>query len=134
MERLEAGQAPIIFGDGQQTMDFVHVRDVARANILGAKADVSDEVFNIASGKETNLAQLAQALAVVMGRTGMAPEFAPERSVNPVPRRLASTEKAKRLLGFQAEIPLQIGLRELVGWRRAERLRGVSHELEALAS
>ena len=50
MERLEAGQPPIIFGDGQQTMDFVHVRDVARANILGAKADVSDEVFNVASG------------------------------------------------------------------------------------
>ncbi len=56
MERLEAGQPPIIFGDGQQTMDFVHVRDVARANILGAKADVSDEVFNVASGTETSLA------------------------------------------------------------------------------
>ena len=50
MERLEASQPPIIFGDGQQTMDFVHVRDVARANILGAKTDVSDEVFNVASG------------------------------------------------------------------------------------
>ena len=56
MERLEAGQAPIIFGDGRQTMDFVHVRDVARANILGAKADISDEVFNVASGTETSLA------------------------------------------------------------------------------
>ena len=53
MERLEASQAPIIFGDGQQTMDFVHVRDVARANILGAKSDISDEVFNVASGTET---------------------------------------------------------------------------------
>ena len=55
MERLDAGQAPIIFGDGKQTMDFVHVRDVARANILGAKASASDEVFNIASGTETSL-------------------------------------------------------------------------------
>jgi UDP-glucose 4-epimerase len=135
MERLEAGQAPIIFGDGQQTMDFVHVRDVARANILGVKSDVSDEVFNVASGTETSLAQLAQALATVMGRTGVVPEYAPERSINRVPRRLAAIEKAERLLGFQAEIPLQRGLRELVGWWRAERrLPGASRELEALAS
>ena len=121
MERLEAGQAPIIFGDGRQTMDFMHVRDVARANILGAKADVSDEVFNIASGTETSLLQLAHALASAMGRTGLEPEFAPERSVNPVPRRLASTEKMERILGFRASVTLEEGLRDLVNWWRAER-------------
>lgn len=120
MERLEAGLPPIIFGDGQQTMDFIHVRDVARANILGAKANVSDEVFNVASGTETSLVQLATALASVMGRRGLAPEFAPERSVNPVPRRLASTTKAERLLGFRAAIPLDQGLSELVDWWRSE--------------
>jgi UDP-glucose 4-epimerase len=135
MERLEAGQPPIIFGDGQQTMDFVHVRDVARANMLGAKADVSDEVFNVASGMETSLAQLAQALARVMARNGLAPQFVPERSVNPVPRRLASTTKAERLLGFQSEIPLGSGLRELVDWWRGERDSFiVSRERAALAS
>jgi len=121
MERLEAGQAPIIFGDGRQTMDFVHVRDVARANILGAKANIGDEVFNIASGVETSLLLLAQALARAMGREGIDPEFAPERSVNPVPRRLASTAKAERLLGFRTTIPLEEGLRELVDWWRAEQ-------------
>jgi UDP-glucose 4-epimerase len=121
MERLEAGLAPIIFGDGQQTMDFIHVRDIARANILGAKAAVSDQVFNVASGTETSLAQLAAALASVMDQRGLAPEFAPERSVNPVPRRLASTAKAERLLGFQATIPLDQGLSELVAWWRSER-------------
>src|SRR4051794_3507557 len=68
MERLDAGQPPIIFGEGQQTMDFIHVRDVARANILGAKANISDHVFNVASGTETSLAQLAAALASVMGQ------------------------------------------------------------------
>ena len=121
MERLEAGQPPIIFGDGQQTMDFVHVRDVARANILGAKAKASDEVFNVASGSETSLAQLAAALASVMGQGQLTPVFAPEHSVNPVPRRLASTTKAERLLGFRAGVPLEQGLRELVEWWRAER-------------
>jgi UDP-glucose 4-epimerase len=121
MERLEAGQAPIIFGNGRQTMDFVHVRDVARANILGAKGDISDEVFNIASGTETSLAQLAHSLASAMARDGLNPEFAPDRSVNPVPRRLASTAKAERLLGFQPRIPLEEGLRALVEWWRVER-------------
>jgi nucleoside-diphosphate-sugar epimerase len=135
MERLEAGEAPIIYGDGQQTMDFVHVRDVARANILGAKSDVSDEVFNVASGTETSLLQLAQSLTSVMARSKLSPEFAPERSVNPVPRRLASTAKAERLLGFRAGVPLQEGLRELVEWWCAERhSSSVKSEARAIAS
>ena len=136
MERLEAGQPPIIFGDGRQTMDFVHVRDVARANILAAKADVSDEVFNIASGTETSLAELAQLLTLVMGRKGLTPQFMPERAVNPVPRRLASTLKAERLLGFQANVPLEQGLRDLVQWWCAERRRTfvVPSKEEAIAS
>jgi UDP-glucose 4-epimerase len=121
MERLEAGLPPIIFGDGQQTMDFVHVRDVARANILGARAKVTDEVFNVASGTETSLVQLAAALASVMGHRGMTPEFAPERSINPVPRRLASTGKAERLLRFRATVGIEQGLADLVKWWRIER-------------
>jgi UDP-glucose 4-epimerase len=135
MERLEEGQPPVIFGNGQQTMDFVHVRDVARANILGARADVSDEIFNVASGGETSLLQLAQLLAKAMDRDGVAPEFAPERSVNPVPRRLASTAKAEQLLGFRADISVESGLRELVAWWRAERRQApTSNRLEAMAS
>jgi UDP-glucose 4-epimerase len=121
MERLEAGLPPIIFGDGQQTMDFVHVRDVARANVLGARAKVTDEVFNVANGTETSLVQLAAALALVMGRGEMTPEFAPEHSINPVPRRLASTGKAERLLGFRSTVPLEQGLADLVKWWRLER-------------
>jgi UDP-glucose 4-epimerase len=132
MERIEAGLPPIIFGDGRQTMDFVHVRDVARANVLGAKADVTDQVFNIASGTETSLLQLASTLAMVMGRSDLVPVFAPERSVNPVPRRLASNEKALRMLQFQANIPLAEGLRALVDWWREERTSLVSAKAPAL--
>lgn len=121
MERIESGLPPIIFGTGRQTMDFVHVRDVARANIAGARAKVSDEVFNVASGTETSLAELAQMLALVMGKKDLTPEFAPERSVNPVPRRLASTVKAEEMLKFRTTISLQEGLAELVKWWRSER-------------
>jgi UDP-glucose 4-epimerase len=135
MERLDAGHPPIIFGDGKQTMDFVHVRDVARANILGAKAKATDEVFNVASGTETSLAQLAEALASVMGHPRLVPEFAPERSVNPVPRRLASTAKAERMLGFHATVALEQGLAELVEWWRAERGSfAAPSKLEAIVS
>ena len=63
MERIAAGQPPLIFGDGKQTMDFVYIEDIARANILATQADVTDEVFNIASGTETSLNELAAALA-----------------------------------------------------------------------
>jgi UDP-glucose 4-epimerase len=121
MERLEAGQPPLVLGDGTQTMDFVYVEDIARANVLGLAADVSDEVFNVASGTETSLNELAAALARVMGRDAT-PEHGPERKVNPVPRRLASTEKAARLLGFRAEVPLEEGLRRLVAWWRTQRV------------
>ena len=122
MERIEQGQPPLIFGDGAQTMDFVYVEDVARANILAAKASAVDEVFNIASGTETSLKELADALLKVMGVT-VAPEYGPERKVNPVPRRLADTSKARRLLGFEAQVPLEVGLGRLVAWWREERQR-----------
>lgn len=134
MERLEAGLPPVIFGDGQQTMDFVHVRDVARANILAARAKVTDEVFNVGSGTETSLVQLAQVLAFVMGHPKMAPEFAPERSVNPVPRRLASTGKAERLLGFRTSVSLEQGLADLVKWWLAERELSAVGQGQAAAS
>jgi UDP-glucose 4-epimerase len=136
MERLDAGLPPIIFGDGKQTMDFVHVRDIARCNILGAKAKASDEVFNVASGTETSLAELAEALASVMGQGDLTPEFQAERAVNPVPRRLAATAKAERLLGFRSTVSLEQGLRELVEWWRSERRASAAApaEQEAVAS
>jgi UDP-glucose 4-epimerase len=116
MERIAKGQPPIIFGDGLQTMDMVDVRDVARANILAALSDASDIVLNIGSGIETSLLDLAVAIARVMGRPGLAPLHEPERAVNPVPRRLADVSKAKQLIGFEAKIGLDEGLRDLVTW------------------
>lgn len=120
MERIAAGKPPLIFGDGRQTMDFVHVEDIARANLLACRADVADEVFNVASGTETSLNDLAAVLLRVMG-SGLKPEHGPERKVNPVPRRLADTEKAARRLGFRARVSLEEGLRGLVAWWRQQR-------------
>jgi UDP-glucose 4-epimerase len=120
MERIAAGQPPLILGDGSQTMDFVYVDDVARANIVAATAPVTDRVFNVASGTETSLRGLAEALLRVMG-SDLEPEFGPERKVNPVSRRLADTSAARDLLGFTAQVDLDEGLRRLVEWWQASR-------------
>jgi len=120
MDRIAAGQPPLIFGDGRQTMDFVYVDDIARANVLAATSDASDEVFNVAVGRETSLNDLADALLQVMG-SKLKPEYGPERKVNPVPRRLADTRAARERLGFTAEVSLEEGLRRLVKWWQAEK-------------
>ena len=75
----------------------------------------------MASGVETTLDQLARALLAAMG-SGLEPEYGPERTVNPVARRLADTTLGRELLGFQAEIGLEEGLGRLVDWWRAERV------------
>jgi UDP-glucose 4-epimerase len=121
MERIASGQPPLILGDGKQTMDFVFIDDVARANVLALQSDLPAEVFNVASGTETSLRELAQGLLQVMGAPNMHPEHGPERTVNAVPRRLACTQKAKQLLGFEAKVDLHHGLRELVNWWHGQR-------------
>jgi len=121
MERIASGLPPIIMGDGTQTMDFVHVRDIARANILAATSTATDSVFNVASGTETSLNDLADILLKAMG-SSLRPLHEPARKVNPVARRLAATEKATREIGFTAEISIEDGLRDLVAWWRAERM------------
>jgi UDP-glucose 4-epimerase len=121
MERIEAGQPPLILGDGKTSMDFIYIDDIARANVAGLKSDVSDEVFNVASEVETTLLDLAETLMRVMGKSNLQPEFGPERKVNAVPRRLASTEKAQRLLGWKAEVSLEEGLERLVNWWRVNK-------------
>jgi len=120
MERIADGKPPLIFGDGQQTMDFVFTADIARANLLAAGSDVRDGVYNVASGRETSLLQLAEALLRAMD-SDLSVEHGPERAVNGVARRLADTTSAAVDLGFTATTELEAGLRELVEWWRPLR-------------
>ena len=120
MERIASGQPPLIFGNGEQTMDFVYTTDIARANLLAAESDVTDAVFNIGTNTETSLLGLAQALLRVMGST-LSVEFGPDRPVNGVTRRLASVEAARERLGWKPEVDLETGLGLLVDWWSAER-------------
>lgn len=120
MERIAAGEAPIIFGDGLQTMDMVHVADVARANILAAQSSAVDAVFNVGSGAETSLLDLARELANAMDRPDLHPIHAAERGINPVPRRQAAISAARDEIGFVSQVARDVGIRDLVAWWRSE--------------
>lgn len=123
LDCIDEGRPPQIHGDGSASMDFIYVEDIARANILAMRSDRADDVYNVASGTETTLLGLWEAMQAATGAYHLAPEFRPARKVNPVPRRLADTRRAREELGFVAEVPLEEGLRRLVSWRR-EALAG----------
>ena len=126
MDRILAGQPPLIFGTGTDTMDFVYVDDIARAYMLAMESDASDQVFNVASGVETSLNDLAHSLLKVMNATHLKPEYGPARKVNPVSRRLSSTKAAEEVLGFKATIDVEEGLRRLVAWWREEKSKAAA--------
>jgi UDP-glucose 4-epimerase len=119
LDRIDAGEPPVIFGDGSQAYDFVHVSDVARANILAMQADASDEFFNIGMGVKTTIGELVDLLLEIT-ESDLQPEFRPQEQMF-VTNRVGSTEKAERLLGFRARVPLEEGLRSVVEWRRSDR-------------
>jgi UDP-glucose 4-epimerase len=120
LECIERGTRPQIHGNGSATMDFVFVDDIARANILAMKSDRVDDVYNVASGTETSLMQLWEALQRATDSRPVVPEFHPPRTVNPVPRRLADTSRAASEIGFHTEVDLEEGLQRLARWRHEE--------------
>jgi UDP-glucose 4-epimerase len=120
LDCIDQNKRPQIHGDGSATMDFIFVEDIARANILAMKSDRTDDVYNVASGTETSLLGLWEAMQRIAGASHLAPEFHPPRKVNPVPRRLADTSRAKKDLGFVSQVGLEEGLKKLDKWRREE--------------
>lgn len=116
LERLARGEAPVIFGDGSQTMDFVHVGDVARAYLLAAVSEATDDFLNVGSGTETSLGELCHLMCAEAGHPELGPEYREARKVNGVTRRRASTQRARDTIGFEARIGLREGLHELATW------------------
>ena len=115
LDCIRDGKQPKIFGDGSTTMDFVYVRDVARANIAALLSDVTDEAFNVGNKRETSLKDLLT-LLLQANKSNLTPEFHPDNTINPVSRRLAENEKAKQLIGFFPSVPLEEGLKLLSEW------------------
>lgn len=119
LERLSNGKPPLIFGDGSQTMDFVFVGDVARANLLAAASEATDDVLNVGTGVETSLNELSRLLCGAAGHPELEPVFGEARKVNGVTRRCASTQHARDIIGFETKVDLREGLGDLVAWYEA---------------
>lgn len=115
LDCIRDGKEPAIFGDGTDSMDFIHVQDVAKSNVLALLADVTDEAFNIGMQVETSLSGLLTELLSV-NNSNLKPIYKEANSVNPVSRRLADISKAKKLLGFNPTIDLSSGLLRLTKW------------------
>jgi UDP-glucose 4-epimerase len=115
LDCIREKKAPVIMGKGATSMDFVYVKDVARANALAALADTCDTVYNIGSGRETSLKELLH-LMLKVNKSKLAPEYRPENVVNPVSRRLADIRKAKKELGFKVTVALEEGIKNLSKW------------------
>jgi len=119
LDRIFAGERPVVFGDGSQVYDFIHVSDIARANILGMKADCADENFNIGMGIGTSINDLVKMLLELTG-SDLQIDYRPQEQ-SFVTHRIGSIDKAERLLGFRATVPLLEGLKSVVDWRVSQR-------------
>jgi nucleoside-diphosphate-sugar epimerase len=127
LDAIEANHPPLIFGTGTQSMDFVFVADVARANILAAQSDVTDEVFNVGTGTQISLSKLCD-VVLELTNSPVRPEYREARKVADVQARRAAVEKAARLLGFESTIALRDGLQELIRWRQTLKAMPVMAE------
>ncbi|MBI2815363.1 MAG: NAD-dependent epimerase/dehydratase family protein [Acidobacteria bacterium] len=131
LDALDENRRPCIFGDGLQTMDFIYVGDVARANLMALESAVTDDVFNVGTGIQTSLRSLCE-LLLNLSCSNLRPEFKEARAVANVKARRASTEKAEKTIGFRAAVRLEQGLRELIHWRAQAKEQ--THELHRTAS
>lgn len=115
--RLLNGQPPVIFEDGLQRRDFVHVSDVARAFAIALDhPDAAGGVFNVASGQDRTVRDLALLLAEAMGRADIEPDISGRARIGDIRHCIADTSQARQTLGFEAKADFAGGLRELAAW------------------
>lgn len=119
LDKIDAGEPPVVFGDGQQAYDFIHVDDGARANVLALKSDATDVCLNVGTGVRTTIKELVDELLKITG-TGLEPQYMPDEQ-SFVTERVGGTELAQRTIGFKAAVDYHQGLRSVVEWRRADQ-------------
>jgi UDP-glucose 4-epimerase len=110
LKKLMKGEAPIIAGNGKQSMDFINVKDIVRANLMAMESDFNNETFNLGTGKSTSIRDLAQILIELSGKN-VQPIFEPRDVL--VTERRADVRKARELLNFEAEFDIREGLKEV---------------------
>jgi UDP-glucose 4-epimerase len=117
LEKIATGEQPVIFGDGSQAYDFVHVQDVARSNIAALEAEATDAFFNVGTGVQTTITELVDQLLAITG-SDVEPLYLPQEQMF-VTNRVGDPRLAREQLGFVADVELADGLRSVVDWRAA---------------
>lgn len=118
LDRLDQGLPPVVYGDGSQQYDFIHVTDVARANVAALRADATGENYNVGRGIGTSIKEITELLIRLSGSDAQI-QYEPAGQTF-VTNRIGSTEAAERDLGFRWTIDLEEGMRSLIEWRRAD--------------
>ena len=134
--RIHNGQSPVIFEDGEQQRDFVHVGDVARAFLLALDHPAAaGGVFNIGSGEVRSVREVASLLAEAMGRPGIGPEIAGVARAGDIRHCVPDLSLARRVLGYAPRQDFRDGLAELADWvarqQAEDRVADARRELEA---
>lgn len=119
LDRIDRGLPPLVDGDGSQQYDFVHVEDVARANLLAMQADASGKCYNVGRGIGTSIKELTELLLRLTG-SELTIQYQPATQTF-VTKRIGATTAAHRDLGFRWRIDLEEGMRQLIAWRRADQ-------------
>ena len=118
LDAIDRGDSPTILGDGTEAFDFVAVRDCGRANVCAMKADATDRFYNVGTGTRTSLKELAERLLALTGCKRPI-KYAPRSQATLVRNRIGSPKRAKAEIGFDAKVPLDEGLHDLIQWRKA---------------
>ena len=119
--RVLAGRPPVVYEDGRQRRDFVHVRDVAQAITLATlEPDVGGEVLNVGGGESVTVLELGQRLAQLLGRPDLAPQVSGRFRVGDVRHCFADISKARDVLGYEPRVSLDEGMFELADWLRGD--------------
>ena len=121
LDNLDQGKRPVLYGDGTQAYDFIYVEDVAKANICALKANTTDEFYNIGSGTQTTLKQLAEQI-LKLTNSSLEIQYEPQTQ-SFVTNRIGSTAKAQRDLKFKTSISLEEGLKRVIEWRNQDKSR-----------
>lgn len=121
-DRIMRGERPVLTGDGSEVHDYVHVADVARANVMAMASDVSGETFNVVTGEQTTIKRIVEILLDITG-SSLEPEYV---QAGGAVKSTSGTEldlsraKIDRMLGWQPEVSIEAGLRRLIDWRKSQ--------------
>lgn len=123
LDRLDNGLPPIIYGDGSQSYDFIYVSDVARANVCALKSTAANSFFNVGTGKQTTIKEVAETILNITG-SDLNIQYEPEGQTF-VTHRIGDPTKAFKELGFKYQVELREGLQKLIEWRNNQKKLGL---------